>query len=51
VQLLRAAKVPGTLRPWFAGWAAGWRDDPGERRPMSWRTVWRMTRAGRPPLI
>jgi GT2 family glycosyltransferase len=51
VQLLRAAKAPGTLRPWFAGWAAGWRDDPGERRPISWRTVWRMTRAGRPPLI
>jgi GT2 family glycosyltransferase len=51
VQLLRGAKSPGTLRPWFAGWAAGWRDDPGERRPMSWRTVWRMTRAGRPPVI
>jgi GT2 family glycosyltransferase len=23
----------------------------GPRRPMRWRTVWRMTRAGRPPLI
>lgn len=51
VQLLRGAKSPNTLRPWFAGWAAGWRQDPGERRPMSWRTVWRMTMAGRPPVI
>lgn len=51
VQLLRAARSPGTLRPWFRGWAAGWRDDPGERRPMRWRTVWRMTVAGRPPII
>ena len=23
----------------------------GERRPMRWRTVWRMARAGRPPII
>jgi GT2 family glycosyltransferase len=23
----------------------------GQRQPMSWRTVWRMARAGRPPLI
>ncbi|HET9944921.1 MAG TPA: glycosyltransferase family 2 protein, partial [Actinomycetes bacterium] len=23
----------------------------GERRPMSWRTVWRLTRAGRPPVL
>lgn len=51
VQLLRSVRAPGTLKPWFAGWAAGWRDDPGERRPMSWRTVWRMTTAGRPPVI
>ncbi|MGV1003256.1 MAG: glycosyltransferase family 2 protein [Candidatus Nanopelagicales bacterium] len=36
---------------WFAGFREGWRMDPGARRPMSWRTVWRMTRAGRPPVI
>lgn len=51
VQLLRGARNPKTLRPWFAGWAAGWRDDPGERRPLRWRTVWRMTLAGRPPVV
>ena len=51
IQLLRSARAPRTLRPWFAGWAAGWRDDPGERRPMRWRTVLRMTLSGRPPII
>lgn len=29
----------------------GWHDYPGLRRPISWHTVWRMTRAGRPPII
>ncbi|MGN6126659.1 MAG: glycosyltransferase family 2 protein [Humibacter sp.] len=51
VQVLRGVRSPATLRPWFAGWAAGWRENPGERRPISWRTVWRMTKAGRPPVI
>jgi GT2 family glycosyltransferase len=41
----------GALRAWFAGFAEGWRMDPGGRRPMSLRTVWRLTRAGRPPVI
>jgi GT2 family glycosyltransferase len=39
------------LRAWLSGFVAGWRMDAGERRPMSWRTAWRMTRAGRPPVI
>jgi GT2 family glycosyltransferase len=39
------------LRPWFAGFAEGWRADPGVRRPISWRTIWRMTVLGRPPVI
>ena len=39
------------LRTWAAGFAEGWRSDPGERRPMSWRTVARMTRLGRPPVV
>ncbi|HEY4573551.1 MAG TPA: glycosyltransferase family 2 protein, partial [Thermoanaerobaculia bacterium] len=29
----------------------GWRADPGPRRPIALRTAWRMTRAGRPPVI
>jgi len=42
---------PGCLRPWFAGFAEGWRIDPGPRHPISLRTAWRMARAGRPPVI
>jgi GT2 family glycosyltransferase len=33
------------------GFAEGWRTDPGERAPIRWRTVWRMTRLGRPPVV
>ncbi len=39
------------LRPWFDGWKEGWREDPGPRRPISWRTVGRMAMRGRPPVI
>lgn len=51
VQVLRSAKRPAQLKPWFGGWIDGWRSDPGGRRPMRWRTVWTMTRLGRPPII
>ena len=33
------------------GYAQGLAHPPELRRPMSWRTVWRMTRTGRPPVI
>ena len=33
------------------GYRDGLRQPAGDRRPVSWRTVWRMTRAGRPPVI
>ncbi|MEV5711409.1 glycosyltransferase family 2 protein [Actinoallomurus sp. NPDC052274] len=48
--LLRERK-PAALRPWFSGFLEGWRKPAGRRRPISWRTVWRMTRLGRPPII
>jgi GT2 family glycosyltransferase len=52
VQVLRAGlKNPRSLRPWFRGWWEGVRTRPGGRRGIKWVTVWRMTRAGRPPLI
>ncbi|MCJ0700714.1 glycosyltransferase [Frigoribacterium faeni] len=51
VQLLRWGRTPSKLRPWFAGWAEGWRSRPGGRRSIGWVTVGRMTRAGRPPVI
>jgi GT2 family glycosyltransferase len=39
------------LRAWLAGFAEGWRMDPQRRQPISASTAWRMTRAGRPPVI
>lgn len=39
------------LRAWFQGFREGWREDAGPRTPIGWSTVWRMTRAGRPPVI
>jgi GT2 family glycosyltransferase len=51
VQILRSFRQPTVLRAWFAGWREGWRNEPGERRPIRWRTILRMTLAGRPPVI
>ncbi|MFF8958477.1 glycosyltransferase family 2 protein [Streptomyces sp. NPDC014894] len=39
------------LKAWLGGFAEGWRTPCGPRRPMKWRTVWRLTRLGRPPVI
>jgi len=44
-------RSPGALRTWLRGFAEGWRTNPGQRRPISMRTAWRMTKAGRPPII
>lgn len=38
-------------RAWFAGLREGMQRSPGDRRPMRWRTVWAMTKAGRPPIV
>jgi GT2 family glycosyltransferase len=51
VQLVRWTRNPRGLTPWFAGWLEGWSTNPGGRQAMSWRTIARMTRAGRLPLI
>jgi GT2 family glycosyltransferase len=51
VQLLRSVRRPAGLRSWLGGWVEGWRTNPGGRRRIRWVTVWRMTRAGRPPLV
>lgn len=42
---------PQKLKVWWAGFAEGLRTDPGPRRPIGWRTVARLTAAGRPPII
>ncbi|MFB6878607.1 glycosyltransferase family 2 protein [Streptomyces sp. NPDC056323] len=39
------------LKAWLGGFREGWATPCGTRRPMKWRTVWRLTRLGRPPVI
>ncbi|MEP6481250.1 MAG: glycosyltransferase [Rhodoglobus sp.] len=51
IQLLRSVRRPAGSRAWWGGWRTGWRENPGGRRGIKWITVWRMTRAGRPPLV
>jgi len=50
ITLLRERSWPA-LRAWFAGFADGWRSDPGQRQPIRLRTMWVMTKLGRPPVI
>ena len=38
-------------RATWRGYRDGVRRPCGQRRPLSWRTLWRMTRAGRPPIL
>jgi GT2 family glycosyltransferase len=47
LRMRRVADVKVALR----GFAAGFREPAGERRPISWRTAWRLTRLGRPPIV
>ncbi|WP_166983350.1 glycosyltransferase family 2 protein [Paramicrobacterium fandaimingii] len=51
ITLLRWWRRPAVLLTWFGGWWEGWTTSPGPRSTMSWRTVVRMARAGRPPVI
>ncbi|MDX3326337.1 glycosyltransferase [Streptomyces sp. ME02-6979-3A] len=48
--LVRRPSLPA-LKAWFGGFREGWTNPCGPRRPMRWRTVWRLTRLGRPPVI
>ncbi|WP_049573371.1 glycosyltransferase family 2 protein [Streptomyces sp. SBT349] len=51
--LLTVVRRPSraALRAWLGGFLEGWRTPCGPRKPMRWRTVWRLTRLGRPPVI
>ncbi|MFJ7249298.1 glycosyltransferase family 2 protein [Kitasatospora sp. NPDC098652] len=51
--LLTLARRPSAegLKAWLSGFRAGLREPCGPRKPMRWRTVWRLTRMGRPPII
>jgi GT2 family glycosyltransferase len=44
-------RSPRSLLAWAGGFLAGLRGGYGERRPMRWRTVLRLARAGRPPVV
>lgn len=48
--LVRRPSAPA-LKAWFGGFKEGWAAPCGPRRPMRWRTVWKLTRLGRPPVI
>lgn len=50
LSMLRMRSLTG-LKAWWGGFAEGVRTSCGTRAPMSWRTVWRMTRLGRPPVL
>jgi GT2 family glycosyltransferase len=43
-------RSPTAVRQALRGYRAGWRG-AADRRPLRWRTIWRMTRTGRPPVI
>lgn len=50
--LIGAIRAPGRTarRAFLGGWWSGWKDEIG-RKPIRWATVWRLTRAGRPPIV
>lgn len=50
ITLLRV-KDTEARKVWFRGFVEGWRTDAGQRSTMSWTTVARLTRLGRPPVI
>ncbi|MEV6166106.1 glycosyltransferase [Streptomyces sp. NPDC052052] len=48
--MVRMRSLTG-VKAWWGGFAEGARTPCGPRGPMKWRTVWRMTRLGRPPIL
>lgn len=51
VTTARNLRRPGAIIAHLRGTAVGLRGPIGPRRPMRWRTVWKMARLGRPPVI
>lgn len=51
--VITAARRPDRegIQAWTLGFREGWNESCGPRNPISWRTVWHMTRLRRPPLI
>jgi GT2 family glycosyltransferase len=51
LRTLPLLRSPGRAGAALRGYRAGLREPCGPRRPLRARTLWRMTRAGRPPVI
>jgi hypothetical protein len=49
--LITLARRSASVRDYVRGVGDGWRTRSGPRRPLRWRTVWRLTRLGRPPIV
>jgi len=49
--VLTVIRQPSLMASQWSGYCDGWRTRIGPRRPISWRTVWRLTRLGRPPVL
>lgn len=49
--LIRERGSKESLKAWFTGFFEGLRTPAGERRPMAWKTAWRMVKLGRPPIV
>ena len=47
----RYRRFPGATREALRGYRTGLRTDPGPRHPLKASTLWRMLRAGRPPIL
>jgi hypothetical protein len=51
LRTLPLLRSPERARAALRGYRAGLREPCGPRRPLRASTLWRMTRAGRPPVI
>ncbi|WP_061960857.1 glycosyltransferase family 2 protein [Demequina flava] len=47
IQVARSVKQPATLKPWFGGWWAGWRECPHDQPKMGWKSVGFIAKNGR----
>ncbi|WP_190265009.1 glycosyltransferase family 2 protein [Glutamicibacter nicotianae] len=54
VECFRLRRNTSAVKQYLEGWKAGWRGSPWYREPrakLRWNTLWRMTLAGRPPIL
>lgn len=49
--MITVVRGPRSIRSIVAGYKEGWRTRIGPRQPVRWRTVWKLTKLGRPPIV